>query len=387
MISKVTRPAVVCAGLASAVSLLVCGPPAHALEAPRAVATATAETADGAVSCTSADRATARTLTTDIAEALRTRRSTVSLALDDRGTATTCVLAPQRQYDAASVSKPIILGALLRARGGRLSAEEEELARKMIVTSDNDAASALWKELSTTGSDGVTRPTGVEQFLKAAGLNGIAPGPGGAFGLTRVDAQDLVRLLRVFRGEGGVLTSAEGSYALGLMHEVRNDQRWGTPASAPRDAEVHVKNGWLQRSDKAEEPADRGDWRINSMAAFTGAGHDYDLVVLTQNNRAPAGQPAREGYRYGIATVEGVAKAVHSALNAGPSAGPPRPGQPDAPTAGTAPPRAAAAAAEPRRAADGPAQWALDGGLAGAGLAAVLVGRRVLLPTPVKDDS
>ncbi|MGP3690498.1 serine hydrolase [Streptomyces sp. IBSNAI002] len=377
MISKPMRSTAVWAGLLCAVSLAACASPAHAVPAPWAATTASAETAGGAVSCTSAEGGRAGRLAADIADALRDRRSTVSVALDDAGTATTCGLAPQRQFDAASVAKPIVLGALLRARGGHLSAEEQELARKMIVSSDNDAASALWKELSTTGADGTVRPTGVEQFLKAAGMKGTAPGPGGAFGLTRVDAQDLVRLLRVFRGEGGVLTPEEGSYALGLMHEVRGDQRWGTPASAPEDAEVHVKNGWLQRSDKADEPADRGDWRINSMAAFTGAGHDYDLVVLTQNNRAPAGRSAREGYRYGIATVEAVAKAVHSGLSSAPVADAAPKQDPATPTAEAA--SRTATATGSRRTSDTTADRAVDAALVAAGLGAVVAGRRMLM--------
>ncbi|MCY0931637.1 serine hydrolase [Streptomyces sp. H27-H1] len=240
------------------------------------------------------------------------------------------MLGPHRRFDAASVVKPVILGALLWARHGELSPQEKALARKMIVESDNDATEVLWKELSTAGTDGSSRPVKLEQFLRAVHMDETVPDPDGSFGLTRVTAPDLVKLLRAFRGEGGVLTPAAGSYALGLMRDVEADQRWGTPASAPVGAEVHVKNGWLQRTGKAHRPADRGDWRINSMAAFTGRGYDYDLVVLTENNRAPAGHPAREGYLYGIDTIEAAAKAVNMDLRAvGKAAGASPPMTPD----------------------------------------------------------
>lgn len=381
MISKAMKSPVAAAGLLGTACLLALGTPAHAA----APTTTTVQSADGPVTCSSTGTGRARVLATDVADALRGRRSTVSISLDDRGTGTTCALAPQRQYDAASVAKPIVLGALLRARDGQLSPRERELATKMIVESDNDATSALWKELSTTGADGATRPTEVEQFLKAAHMDATVPGARGAFGLTRVTSADLARLLRVFRGEDSVLTPAEGSYALGLMHDVRTDQRWGTPAAAPQDAEVHVKNGWLQRSEKAETAADRGDWRINSMAAFTGNGHDYDLVVLTQNNRAPSGRPAREGYRYGIATVEDVAKAVHNGLAAEPAAAT-APEKRVAPAA--APPEAdqPSAAARPRRSPDLAEDGALDAVLAVCGLTAAFVGHRMLMRSVLQSD-
>ncbi|MCB5167489.1 hypothetical protein LG634_22000 [Streptomyces bambusae] len=304
---------------AVAVLALACGlgavTPAHAAGKPSAAAvTRTAETADGTVSCTAPSGGRAGELASDIAQALRDRRSTVSLALDDGRTGTSCVLGPHRRFDAASVVKPIILGALLWTRHGDLTPQERQLSDEMITRSDNDAASALWRELSAGPDGGASRPVKVQQFLTAAHMNATRPSPGPTFGLTRVTAPDLIRLLRVFDGKGDLLTPASRAYAMRLMAGVDGEQRWGTPAGAPAGSGVHVKNGWLQRSDGAENPADRGDWKINSMAAFTGATGSYRLVVLTENNRVTPGHPAEEGYRYGIATIEGVAVAVHRGL-------------------------------------------------------------------------
>ena len=67
-------------------------------------------------------------------------------------------------------------------------------------------------------------------------------------------------------------------------------QRWGTPAGAPGDVTVHVKNGWL--------PDDTG-WHVNSIGAFTGKGKNYLIAVLTDDN------PSEQ---YGINTIQDVAR-------------------------------------------------------------------------------
>ncbi|MEV7417096.1 serine hydrolase [Streptomyces sp. NPDC089919] len=312
-----TRSPLAAAGAMALACSLGAALPAHA--APRGPAAAVTETAfagpaDGTVACTARDGLAGR-LAHDVAGALRDRRSRVSLAWAEHRTGATCVLGPQRTFDAASVVKPVVLGTLLWSRHGVLSPQEKTLARKMIVDSDNAATERLWKDLSTAAASGPSVPTAVQGFLTAAHMDHTVPSRGTTFGLTRVTAPDLLRLLQVYRGGAGLLDAPSRAYALGLMADVRADQRWGAPAGAPEGAEVHVKNGWLQRSRQADDVDDRGDWKINSMAAVTSADRDYDLVVLTENNRVP-GHPAREGYAYGVATVEGVAKAVNRALAA-----------------------------------------------------------------------
>ncbi|MYW49819.1 hypothetical protein GT346_42595, partial [Streptomyces sp. SID161] len=60
---------------------------------------------------------------------------------------------------------------------------------------------------------------------------------------------------------------------------------------------VHVKNGWLQRSTHG--------WRVHSLGTFNGAGHDYMISVLTQDNSTMG---------YGVTTIQNVAKAIHKDL-------------------------------------------------------------------------
>ncbi|MER6996936.1 serine hydrolase [Streptomyces sp. NPDC000410] len=249
----------------------------------------------------------ANALTRDMAKALEKRTSEASVALYDRATRTSCTYGADKQYDSASTVKPIVLGALLLARESALSEGERDLARKMIVSSDNKATYTLWDRLGRKK---------IQAFLDKAGMENTTINKAGLMGLTQVTAGDQAKLLELLTGkDDSVLNDEERAYILGLMREVRKDQRWGTPAGAPSDAAVQVKNGWLQRSErKLKNPWDRGDWKVNSMSAFTGRAHDYGLVVLTENNRVPEDESPDVGMNYGMDTIEALAKAVHHDL-------------------------------------------------------------------------
>ncbi|MEU4496875.1 serine hydrolase [Streptomyces sp. NPDC023998] len=240
-------------------------------------------------------------------KSLENRASRASVVLYDRTTHTSCTYGPDKHYDSASMVKPIILGALLLDRGVDLSEDEQDLASQMIVNSDNEATYALWDSLG---------PKTIQNFLDKAGMKNTKLDEAGYMGLTQVTARDQAKLLELLTAKDNtVLNAEERTYILGLMRDVQEDQRWGTPAGAPSDAAVQVKNGWLQRSQaRLKDPWDRGDWKVNSMSAFTGHAYDYGLVVLTENNRVPEGESPEAGWDYGMATVEGVAKAIHHDL-------------------------------------------------------------------------
>jgi beta-lactamase class A len=255
----------------------------------------------------------------DINESLRGRDSVASVALYDRKTGISCTYDENRQQDAASVIKPVILGALLFQSKGPLTGEDDALARKMITTSDNTAATTLWNKLSDLTNPATPNPIKIQEFLDQAGMKNTILDKEGNWGLSQVTAADQLKLLQVFTHDGGtgapVLPQEARTYALNLMNQVESDQRWGAPAGAPKDAVVQVKDGWLQRSNNPDvDPYDRLDWKVNSMAAFTGDDYDYGLVVLTENNRVPAGRPAESGWIYGIDTIEGTARAINHDL-------------------------------------------------------------------------
>lgn len=230
-------------------------------------------------------------LSADIQDALRGRAGHQAAAVHDAVTGVSCSSDGDRHFASASIVKAIILAALLRwhqEAGTPLSPVEEQEATLMITQSDNDAATYLWNHV------GLSR---LQDFLDLARMDETRLGQGGMWGLTQVTAHDEILLLGLLSQPNSVLSAASRSYQLGLMAQVISAQRWGTPAGAPGDVTVHVKNGWLPES---------GGWHINSIGAFTGKDKNYQIAVLTDDN------PSEQ---YGIDTIEAVARAVHRDLN------------------------------------------------------------------------
>ncbi|MEU8763925.1 serine hydrolase [Streptomyces sp. NPDC048659] len=243
------------------------------------------------VSCTSGKAGLATKLQRDITAALAGRAGTVAVNVRDRVTNTSCTLRATTAYDSASVVKVTVLATLLwdaKKHNRYLTARESQLATAMITKSDNAATTTLWKQL------GVTK---VKGFLAAAGMTKTVPGSGGYWGLTRINATDEQRLLSLLTARNTVLSDNARAYVLKLMANVVPSQKWGTPAGAPASVTKHVKNGWLQR-------ATRG-WRVHSIGAFQGGGHDYTISVLTDGNST---------MNYGVQTIQAVSKVIHRDL-------------------------------------------------------------------------
>ncbi|MBB6075793.1 serine hydrolase [Streptomyces paradoxus] len=258
------------------------------------VATATpASAAAPAVICTSAKAGLAAKLKKDITAALATRKGTVAVGLYDRSTDTTCTLRASSAYDSASVVKVTVLAALLwdaKKTNRYLTDRENTLAKAMITKSDNAATSTLWKQL------GMTK---IKNFLAAAGMTQTKPGANGYWGLTQITVTDEQKLLKLLTAKNAVLSDNSRAYIVKLMGQVVSSQRWGTPYGVPSGVTVAVKNGWLQRSTNG--------WRVHSVGAFKGGGHDYVMTVLTHGNST---------MNYGIATIQAVAKVIHKDLAA-----------------------------------------------------------------------
>lgn len=269
--------AAVCA--ATAISLLATATPANA--------------ATAAVSCTSAKPALATKLKRDITSALAGRSGSISVGVFDRSTRTTCVYRAQTAYDSASVVKVTVLATLLwdaQKHGRALTAREKSLSKAMITRSDNDATTALWRQL------GVTK---IKGFLSAATMTQTRPGANGYWGLTQITARDEQKLLALTTITNPVLTDNSRAYIRQLMSQVVASQRWGTPKGVPSGVSVHVKNGWLPRASHG--------WRVHSIGSFKGRGHDYMITVLSHGNSTMS---------YGITTIERVAKVVHRDITA-----------------------------------------------------------------------
>ncbi|AMW10623.1 hypothetical protein A4E84_14585 [Streptomyces qaidamensis] len=258
------------------------------------VATATpASAAAPAVTCTSAKAGLAAKLKKDITAALATRKGTVAVGLYDRSTNTTCTLRASSAYDSASIVKVTVLATLLwdaKKTNRYLTDRENTLAKAMITKSDNAATSTLWKQL------GMTK---IKNFLAAAGMTQTKPGANGYWGLTQITVTDEQKLLKLLTAKNAVLSDNSRAYIVKLMGQVVSSQRWGTPYGVPSGVTVAVKNGWLQRSTNG--------WRVHSVGAFKGGGHDYVMTVLSHGNST---------MNYGIATIQAVAKVIHKDLAA-----------------------------------------------------------------------
>lgn len=258
---------------------------------PASANTAVATVGGSKVVCTSEKAGLASRLSHDIAGALGGRQDTSALALYDRITGTTCELRADAHFDSASVVKVTVLGALLRQAEEahrKLTPQEVKLTTAMITKSDNDATSALWHQIGSMRLQEVPGPGRHEahrpRFRWQLGAHpdhrrrrapADAAADDGELGAHR----DLARLRP--RSDG----------ARRLRPEV------GVPAGSPASATVHVKNGWLPRATDG--------WRVHSVGAFTGSGHDYGMTVLSSGNLT---------MDYGVATIEGAARVIHRDL-------------------------------------------------------------------------
>lgn len=243
--------------------------------------------------CTSDEPGLADKLSEDINSALDGSSATTAISLHDRTTNTTCTLDADRTFDSASTVKVTVLATLLwdaQKDERALTQEEKDRATAMITESDNDATTALWKQLGADKING---------FLRTAGMTNTVLDSEGHWGLTQIIANDEEKLLNLVTHANPVLGEDSRAYILKLTSEVIPSQRWGTPAGAPDDAQVHVKNGWLERATNG--------WRVHSLGAFTGGDHDYTITVLSQDNATMDD---------GITNIEGIARAVHQDLNA-----------------------------------------------------------------------
>jgi len=279
---------------AAAKAPAVRGGVARRTDAAGAVLASSPGTRGARVTCTApaAYRAFAARLSAGLDGALRGRAGHQAVTVHDQVTGVSCQADAGRRFDSASIVKAVILAALLRWHQETrtpLSPGEKGEATLMITRSDNDAASDLWNWV------GLRR---LQRFLALAAMKETGLGPGPYWGLTQATAHDEMLLLGLLARPNAVLSGGSRAYSLGLMARVIPGQRWGTPAGAPAGVTVHVKNGWLP---------DGTGWHVNSIGVFTGRGVNYAIAELTDDNPSE---------RYGIDTIQDVARVVHRELRA-----------------------------------------------------------------------
>ena len=233
---------------------------------------------------------------------LATRSGAVLAAVYDVRTGQTWSLGRGKPQAEASIVKLDILETLLaqhRADGTVLPLDDLSLAQAMIEDSDNDAATSLWDEVGGA--------RGISSFNASAGLAHTVPSacvdcpgfPWPGWGLTTTTPADQIALLRELLRPDAQLTDAQRTYALDLMENVTESQRWGVTGGVPPRAEVAVKNGWLPLTSADD------DWQINSIGWVSSDGRNYVMAVLSTGN------PTEQ---YGIDTIDQLSAMVWDQL-------------------------------------------------------------------------
>jgi beta-lactamase class A len=167
---------------------------------------------------------------------------------------------------ASSVKVPIMLTFLdLVERQGREPTDDEMvLLTEMIENSNNDAASILYVNVGSA--------TGVAQYMQKIGVHGLIPNDD-AWGYSTITPQAMVDLLTLLQN-GEILNRNHCVLALDLMKNIEPDQRVGVGDTAPQNAIVAMKDGWVTDDDDL--------WAVNSSGIVTAGKKTYIVSVYTQ---------------------------------------------------------------------------------------------------------
>jgi len=179
---------------------------------------------------------------------------------------------PNAQSITGSSMKVAILLTFLNmteSQGREPDADDMNLLTTMIENSDNDSASALYY-------NEIGGAAGVASFLHSIGVRGLDP-DGDAWGYSEITPMAMVNLLTLLY-EGKILTRHDRQLALYLMENIEPDQQVGVGDTAPQNATVAMKDGWL--------PGPDGLWAFNSSGIVTLGQQTYIIAVYTQEQNS-----------------------------------------------------------------------------------------------------
>ncbi|HET8846391.1 MAG TPA: serine hydrolase [Ktedonobacteraceae bacterium] len=190
---------------------------------------------------------------------------------------------------ASSIKVPIMLAffAMTENQGREPDHDEMQLLTAMIEHSDNDAASALFKDIGNA--------TGLANYLQQIGVKGLEP-ENGTWGYSQITPQAMINLLTQLHN-GSILTAADRATALSWMQHVEAEQQWGVGDTAPAGATFAMKNGWV--------PGPDGLWSVNTSGIVEAGKITYLISVYTRE------QPSLKA---GQAIVQQVCSSVAASL-------------------------------------------------------------------------
>jgi hypothetical protein len=174
-----------------------------------------------------------------------------------------------------------------------LTPDEVDQLQAMITTSDNDSATALWRQVGGGKA--------IRAYLDSIGVHGIHPVDDDNWGDSTASAAGVAQLLAKL-STGQILDEARRKLALQLLSEVEPGQRWGVTVAFPGGlvpGTAAVKNGWYEAT---------AGWRVNSVGMDEAHAGTPSLVmaVMTRN---------QDSMQTGVDTIEGVALRVGAAVH------------------------------------------------------------------------
>jgi hypothetical protein len=167
------------------------------------------------------------------------------------------------QFRSASVTKAMLLVAVLRRAPSRpLSAREKALLKPMITASDNKAADTVYAAVGDLGLQAVAHAARMRNLL------GV-----GALFETRITAADQARLfLRIDR----LVPKRHRPFARQLLSGIIAPQRWGiVPVAQARHFTVFFKGGWRKGLEHQVALLERFGRRIAIAVLTTGEASAY----------------------------------------------------------------------------------------------------------------
>ncbi|MCE5292408.1 MAG: tat pathway signal sequence [Nocardiaceae bacterium] len=202
--------------------------------------------------------------------------------------------ADQLVWTASTIKLAMAADLLMKNRAGtiKLTASDRELIQKMLHSSDDDAADALWEKYA--GKD-------KQQFNRdfvAFGMTGLEPeisfSSGKPYwGFQKCTPDDLDHLMQYVLTQ---LDPTDRAYIVDEMQNVAPDQQWGVWAAGP-DQHPGNKDGWSE---------EEGGWVINSVG-FAGPDQQYTLAIMNALQ-------GKGGYDEGVETISHVAKVLLAGL-------------------------------------------------------------------------
>jgi len=228
--------------------------------------------------------------TTALASYLKSRVNLVTAAVYDVTSAKTYVYKPGVHEVTASMVKIDILAALLYQVQGQhrsLTKRENTLATKMVVDSNNPAATRLWNEVGQLPAmTAFHQMVGYRQTIMSW-----------AWGEIETTPIDELALLKAIALPNAILTDSSRAYEQSLMQSTDLSERFGLGDGPPPGATVGLKDGYF--------PEPKTGWQINSAGYVHLDKRFYLAAIMTSHNPNEA---------YGINTVSGVAKMIWESL-------------------------------------------------------------------------